>query len=943
MVRAAAVEAPRPGCVAVLERDRERDAVGTAIAMLRAGRGGAILVEGEAGIGKTALIDAALGALGSQGAGGGELEAARATCDEWSRHFAFSAITAALDLDPRRSGVAQDALLAVMDELVDQVRQRCEQGPLVLVIEDLQWADDASLSVWRELCGHSANLPLLVLGSLRPGNRPTLTAKLRRDMAGCGGVILELGPLSETATIAMAAELLGASPGPGLRKLLGSAAGVPRHIAELVSLVSRFGMLSDGDGGEVEVADSWADLGGPDLAVGWSKAIAARLGGVAPGALDVLRGAAVAGEEFSEFDLARLLCRPYERLSAELGELVQAGLLTRAGSGLRFRHVLIRHAVYESLPVALRSALHHHLARLLVGTEAPPERIARHLLVGGQEPEPWEVDWLIENVDALADREPSTAVGMIEKVLADDGAADPRFTSLHGRLARIHLGLENYEQAEAHARSVLQRGGDAGAVGSATWTAGLSLLYLHRPDQALCLLEATAANPPAAWRARYAALRALAHHLAGRLDEAAHAAQEALVGGRAGDQVAVCCALYVRSAVRAVRSDTASAVADVEEALPIAGSLPELVGLRVLLLGNQFIYRFAAGMHEGAVDAVRHALTVAVRLDSPWQLRLRRQAADLLYDLGLWEEAMQCLRGWRDPMEYAVAALIALHRDELPEALRNITELERVVADTDVEHEGYSPFLYLAAVRAQHAARFGKPLGPVLAELEVCTAPGAEDRLPQRHRVLPVVAALALHAGDTRVATAAADAAVRDAQADPTPRKRAEADVCEGLVRAEPERLLRAAEYFREAGLRLYAGLAREYAAELLASAGDMPGARSAMNDARAVYEAAGARWDARRAVARLRDFDVRLGARGPRSRPAVGAGALTPTERQVAEFLAQGCPNPEIATRLCVSRRTVETHVSKILAKLQISSRRQVREHLFASEAGEPVPHSGN
>ena len=939
MVRAAAVEAARPGCAAVLERDRECDAVGTAIAMLRAGRGGAILVEGAAGIGKTSLVEAALGALDMVG---DEIEVARAACDEWSRHFAFSAITAALDLDPRRSVVAQDALLAAMDELVDQVRQRCEQGPLVLVIEDLQWADDASLSVWRELCGLSATLPLLVLGSLRPADRPTLTAKLRRDMAGCGGAILELGPLTKTATIAMAAGLLGAAPGPGLRKLLGCAAGVPRHVAELVSLVSRFGMLSDGVG-EVEVVDSWADLGGPDLAVGWAKAIAARLGGVAPGALDVLRGAAVAGEEFSECDLARLLSRPYEQLSEQLGELVEAGLLTRAGGGLRFQHALIRHAVYESLPVALRSALHHHLARLLVGTEAPPERIARHLLVGGHEPEPWEVDWLIENVDALADREPSTAIGMIEKVLADDGAADPRFTSLRGRLARIHLGLENYEQAEAHARSVLQGGGDAGAVGSATWTAGLSLLHLHRPDQALRLLEATAANPPAAWRARYAALRALAHNLAGRMDAAAHAAEEALAGGRAGDQIAVCCALYVRSAVRAVRSDTAGAVADVEEALPIAGSLPELAGLRVLLLGNQFIYRFAAGMHEGAVEAVRHALTVAVRLDSPWQLRLRRQAADLLYDLGLWDEAMQCLRGWRDPMEYAVAALIALHRDELPEALRNLRELETVVADTDVEHEGYSPFLYLVTVRAQHAARFGKPLGPVLAEFDGCTAPGAEDRMPQRHRVLPIVVILALQLGDTRTATTAADAAVRDAQADPTPRKRAEADVCEGLVRAEPDRLLRAAEYFREAGLRLYTGLAQEYAAELLASAGDMPGARSAMSDARAVYEAAGARWDVRRAVGRLRHFDVRLGARGPRSRPAVGAGALTPAERQVAELLAQGCPNPEIATRLYVSRRTVETHVSKILAKLQISSRRQVREHLFAAEAGERAPHSGS
>ena len=944
-----AVEPRRGVAAALVGRDDELAVIGTALAALRRGRGGAILVEGEAGIGKTAVIEAALSTAGDG------LDVARATCDEWSRHFAFSAITSALDVDfgsslttasgdPRRTTTAQDALLAAMDELVALIRRRCERGPLVMLIEDLQWADDASLAVWRELCGISATLPLLVLGSMSPRDHQSLTAKLRREVTGCGGSGLELGPLTDAAAIAMAARLLGAPPAPGLRELLGSAAGVPRHVAELVDVTSQFGMLS-GASGEVELADSWVTPDGPpSLANGWSKALAARLGGVAPGALDVLRAAAVVGEEFGESELARLLGRPVERLTAELDKLVGAGLLVREG-GLRFRHALIRQVLYESLPIAMRSALHRHLARLSVGTDAPPERIARHLLVGGSDPELWEVDWLLEHVDALVSREPSTAAMMIEKVLADLCTQDERFAALEGRLARVHLGLENYEQAEAHARVVLECSGDPGATGSATWIAGLSLLSLNRPHEALRLLEETSARSGTldAWRARHAALRALALHVAGRTDEAALASGEALSVGRAGDQIAVCCALYVRSAVRAVRGDTAGALADVEEALPIAGSLPELAGLRVLLLGNQFVYRFAAGAHDGVVDAVRQALTVAVRLDSPWQSRLRRQAANLLYDLGFWDEALQCLRGWPDPMGSAIAALVALHRDELPEALRHLKELEAALGDGDLEHEGYSPYLYLLAARAHHAARFGNPLEPVLADFAICTAPGAENRMPQRHRVLTIVAALALHIGDTRTARDAADAAARDARLDPTPRKRAVAEVCEGLVRADPAPMLHAAGYFRAEGLNLYAGQAWEYAADLLAAAGDLPGARATLNDARSVYVEVGARWDERRAVARLRQFDVKPGARGSRSRPAAGTGALTPTELQVAELVAQGCPNPEIATRLFISRRTVETHVSKILTKLQISSRRQVRGHLLATEPDESALRAGS
>jgi DNA-binding NarL/FixJ family response regulator len=119
----------------------------------------------------------------------------------------------------------------------------------------------------------------------------------------------------------------------------------------------------------------------------------------------------------------------------------------------------------------------------------------------------------------------------------------------------------------------------------------------------------------------------------------------------------------------------------------------------------------------------------------------------------------------------------------------------------------------------------------------------------------------------------------------------------------------------------------------LQAEAGDADGARATLLQALAVYTDLGAVWDAQRAVARLWLSGVVLGVRGPRQRPKAGWGALTATELRVAEQVAAGQSNPDIAEHLLLSRRTVETHVSHILTKLQARSRREVAELALARD----------
>ena len=124
---------------------------------------------------------------------------------------------------------------------------------------------------------------------------------------------------------------------------------------------------------------------------------------------------------------------------------------------------------------------------------------------------------------------------------------------------------------------------------------------------------------------------------------------------------------------------------------------------------------------------------------------------------------------------------------------------------------------------------------------------------------------------------------------------------------------------------------AAEDLAAVLAERGQHEEARAALDEAIRLYEGMDARWDVRRAGSRLRPYGIRRGVRGPRGpRGASGWGALTPTEVKIAALVARGDSTSEIARGMFLSRRTVQTYISHILAKLGAKSRVEiVREAL--------------
>ena len=149
---------------------------------------------------------------------------------------------------------------------------------------------------------------------------------------------------------------------------------------------------------------------------------------------------------------------------------------------------------------------------------------------------------------------------------------------------------------------------------------------------------------------------------------------------------------------------------------------------------------------------------------------------------------------------------------------------------------------------------------------------------------------------------------------------------CRGLLDGDPDALREAAAHYRKAGPAAELPAALEDLAVVLAARGELDEARAALDEAVGGYEGMQARWDIRRAESRLRPHGIRRGPRVQRrTRPASGWDALTPTEVRVAALLARGDSTSDIAQGMFLSRRTVQTYISRILAKLDAKSRVEI------------------
>jgi DNA-binding CsgD family transcriptional regulator len=184
---------------------------------------------------------------------------------------------------------------------------------------------------------------------------------------------------------------------------------------------------------------------------------------------------------------------------------------------------------------------------------------------------------------------------------------------------------------------------------------------------------------------------------------------------------------------------------------------------------------------------------------------------------------------------------------------------------------------------------------------------------------------LATETGDQDTARAMAGQAIALAADSQIPHRQANSLYCGGLLDHDAARLLAAAERYDDAGLPLQRAKALEAAATYFVDAEDRGPARTAFTDAVEVYASLGAAADVARLQAAFRAHGIRRGPHAKHRRARSGWDSLTETEIKIATLVEEGLSNPEIAAKLLLSRRTVATHVSHILKKLDVHSRTDI------------------
>ncbi len=908
-------------------RDHDFSLVEAALDRVIAGQGGLMWLEGEPGIGKSSLIaglttEAARAGCLVRSASGVELAEPfplrlMADCLEISIDATMPAAVeiARLLRGERNAPTVIDPIAAAAERMLGIVDSLCAQAPLVLIAEDLHWVDQPSLGLWSRLSRSIDQIPLLLVGSCRPvPTRPTLQ-RMSLAVHDLGGTVLELRPLNDEDTVAAARHWLRAQPGPRLSAELARTGGNPLYIRELVNALSRDGSIS--------ITANEAELVGASggLSENLAATIGRQLSFLSEPTRHALRLAAVLGPEFGAGELTNVLAQSAVQVAESAQEAIDGGVIAATEHGLRFRHDLIRQVLLEQTPAAVRQEISRQVARTLARAGHSADVVARQLLATAVLDE-WAVTWLAQASQSLLQTAPEAYESLLQRALSAIKSDDTRWEPLASRLAQTHFWLGHDDDAERTAVAVLRRTNDGELAGRMSVQALRCAGRQNRHDVALAHAEhgLVDSRMPAHWQARLRAWASISHLVLGDSEKAKTAASEALHQARqCQDQVGIGYAYHALSF-----ADPGQGRVLVESALGSVADDPDSADLRLILLTDHLRALIEDGAADRADSVVTEALVLGERLGTARAGLFPSLAADMHYTWGNWDEALRYAamvpaQGPVGPFAQDIAAQITVRRGERASADAHVRAGGLRDGPRDAHFADVPADLTVAlSLRAQADGdlQSAVALGKRLLEHPVPTAMNGYFG--------PHLVRAALELGDVATATAAT-AWVTTMTGVP---EMAGSRLCQALIDDDADALLRLANEYRERGWRPYCAFALEEAAVRLGRAGSTEQARAALNESVQLYADLGATLDISRADARLRPHGIRRGPRSIRHRPTHGWASLTPRELRIAMLVAEGLSNPDIATKLYVSRATVQTHVSNILSKLGMRSRIELIRH---------------
>ncbi len=953
----------------------------------RGGHGRLVLVSGDAGVGKTALVARSLEASGLRLLWGAAAErgasplapvlAAIRAHPAWPGRLAEGldpgwmpvlsellpelavstarggrkppregrpAADAALRGGARESAVAGDASGPGGADRASYARAvaallvaMAQREPTALVLDDLQWADHATLDMLPDLGARATAAPLLVVGVYRADEIPRgspvrdLRAVLRRSLRLQE---LEVGPLEPDATVALAARALGAEPAAALAdRIVARTDGLPLFVEELCAALSTQGRLQRGPGG--------LELAGPDLPIPASirDAVLRRAEELPADVRQSLRIAAIAGDAADSTVVDELVGRDTGWRDAAatrgVGEEDDQGRFA-------FRHALIRDVFAHDVPLRDRRSVERRLAACLEGRGEPALAVADHWLAAG---EPGRAATCLVEAgtgsrrihafdDAAAafrralDAWPDERSGRID---VEDALAES--LELAGRLVEAATTW-------GHVATGLDEAGDPGRAGAAHRRRAAALELLGQWDPAL--------------GARSEAARAFA------------------AAGNPGDAAAerLAAAAHLRSAARfeAARTLLGPALEDARSA--------GRADLEARILGLQGNVLARMGRADAGLEAVRAGLELALsRGEAGAAGELYQRLADSLEHAGRLDHARQtyadgaayCRTQSAEPAAQLCLACMSVvlwqagEWDSAEGACREVLAASDSTAHARAAAEGVlgvvlalrgrpsraRPHLRAALALARHIelaamelistwgiALCARTEGDEATAAEWCEALVARwERTEERHYVVPLLrwaAAFRAGRGDGAGTRACAEALGRIAASTGIPDALAalasalgDAALADGDAPGAAAHFARALEI--HATLRLpyeRAEIGRRHGIALI-EAGRRSDGIAALVDAHRGARRLGAAPLADAIAADLRSRGEPVERRlGRREASRLAGGGLTRREIEVLRLVARGRTSREIGGELFIGARTVEMHVASALAKLDCRTR---------------------
>ncbi|MFD9734994.1 ATP-binding protein [Umezawaea sp. NPDC059074] len=896
-------------------------------------------IHGETGIGKTRLLDELARMAADHGM---ELVSGRA--GEYERDVPFGMVTQALDrlagrevddetrlvldaLSPDlAAGLAGGAERYRLYRAVHRMATRFAKPPgLVVLLDDLHWADTASLELVEHLLQDMPRVPLLVAVAYRghhvPPGLPGALARTRADVTR-----LAPGPFDADDV----AELLPDATARRRRLLLAASGGNPLYLDALARVDDRtVAALADPDHADPD-----------EMPRRLQALLMTELRSLDASRRLVAQAAAIAGDP-ADLDLVTSIAdAPEDEVFKALDDLVALGVVHTAGSRFRFRHPLVRAAAYQSAGPAWRIGGHRRAEEYLRARGGPLPLRAHHLSRAARHGDDDVITTLAEAATAALDNAPAHAVEWARTALRLLPERAERRVEVLLLLARA-LGLTGrLEESREILHEVLEMSGPPRGV-AVRFCAVVDRL-LGRLDEARALLEAESGADQDE-RGRMLVELAATDLLRGDLVGCAANARRAVDAGpedrgrlAAGTTLLGLAALH-GAEVAAAREHLVDAVRLVDglsdsELRDHLHVLPPLAWLELHLERYADSARhLGRGLAIARANGQTHVLPYLLIVDSAVQARTGR----LTQARRRAEDARETSALIGSPETTAMANAIEL-RSALwqrgPEAALPLGSTRAKSRWWAEESDLFVTSVHLFADR------------PAQAVEHIAPHVGDDPKDVVGLHAVRWVGSLAIakaHLGSLDEALDLSEHALLLAAAMDLPFQHGIAHLTRSRVLAECGQLPLsvdeasvAVRWFTEARAPLYRAMAHDFAAVALSAAGDLQRARVEFGKAKNGYAACEAGW----LLTRVRNSESRLGARAPRPRrpDAVGTvDALSVREREIARLVADGLTNREIAARLFLSAKTVEAHLARMFTKLGVKSRVGVAQRLSGAESG--------